>query len=614
MRASWLGGLALVAGLAFPASGGAAGGTYGVVECGSLNREAIDAVQRDSPEYAVKDYCDDAANGNSFTITNRLFAVEGKRGLVRFPTGSDQLGIVGVSVDAKLRGDDGSHPRLWLADRHLDEVAHFASSDSSGTGYQHYTWSTTHPGAFQFVASLGCERDTCGQTDQAKVLVRNVRLTVADYQDPVVTPDETGLLGGGWLRGTQKLSVVADDADSGPRILNASATGSVLTSTIASCDVVSATDLAKRFRPCNSRPLIDQQFSTAAFPLQDGNVALTLCAADFASNLTCVPRLLRIDNTLPTLAFATGQNPDNPELISAPATDLTSGLASGEIFYRAQGAMSWIPLATTLSGGVLHAYVDSTSVTPGNYEFMAIVSDVAGNQASTSLREDGKPMVLTFPLKSAVRLNAHLVPGGERRETIGYGQDSKISGRLSKRSGAPIRHEDVKIVEHFGRGALINRRVRKVRTHGDGSFGERIPAGPSRAITVSYAGSTQNLSRDAKAGRLVVNSKAGFHTSKRRVAEGHSVVFSGRVFHKGARIPDGGKLIELQVRDGQHWNTVRQAFYTKPDGRYQLRYRFRADYISNARFRFRVKVAREQGWPYRAPVRTRSRSLVVVAR
>src|SRR3954451_14783026 len=102
MRGWWLGGLALVAGLAFPASAGAAGGTYGVIECGSLNRDAADAVQRDSPEYAVKDYCDDAANGNSFVITTRLLAVDGKRGLVTFPTGSAQLGIVGVSVDAKL--------------------------------------------------------------------------------------------------------------------------------------------------------------------------------------------------------------------------------------------------------------------------------------------------------------------------------------------------------------------------------------------------------------------------------------------------------------------------------------------------------------------------------
>ena len=114
--------------------------------------------------------------------------------------------------------------------------------------------------------------------------------------------------------------------------------------------------------------------------------------------------------------------------------------------------------------------------------------------------------------------------------------------------------------------------------------------------------------------RLVVRSKAGLRTSRRRVKEGRSVVFKGTVRHKGARIPPGGKLVELQVRDGKFWNTVRQAFYTKPDGRYRLRYRFRADYTRNAKFHFRVKIVREQGWPYRAPVRTRARKVVVVAR
>src|SRR4051794_28901037 len=288
MRASWLGGLALVAGLAFPASGGAAGGTYGVVECGSLNREAIDAVQRDSPEYAVKDYCDDAVNGNSFAITNRLLAVDGKRGLVRFPTGSDQLGIVGVSVDAKLRGDDGSHPRLWLADRHLDEVAHFASSDSSGTGYQHYTWSTTHPGAFQFVASLGCERDTCGQTDQAKVLIRNVKLTVADYADPVVVPQDTGLLGGGWLRGSVRLSAIVVDDGSGVVDATASADSVQFADESGGCATIPGTNLAPRIVPCVTPPVIEQQPQTSLPPFRDGSVSLNLCASDFARNVACV--------------------------------------------------------------------------------------------------------------------------------------------------------------------------------------------------------------------------------------------------------------------------------------------------------------------------------------
>ena len=92
------------------------------------------------------------------------------------------------------------------------------------------------------------------------------------------------------------------------------------------------------------------------------------------------------------------------------------------------------------------------------------------------------------------------------------------------------------------------------------------------------------------------------------------MVFRGRVGHRAARIPAGGKLIELQVRDGSRWETVRQAFYTRANGRFRVRYRFGRFYTSNVSYRFRLKVLRERGWPYKAPVKSRSRKLVVKAR
>jgi hypothetical protein len=111
-----------------------------------------------------------------------------------------------------------------------------------------------------------------------------------------------------------------------------------------------------------------------------------------------------------------------------------------------------------------------------------------------------------------------------------------------------------------------------------------------------------------------VRTRTTFRLSRRRVPEGRRVVFRGRVAHRAARIPAGGKLIELQVRDGRRWDTVRQAFYTRPSGRYRLRYRFGRFYASNVSYRFRIKVLRERGWPYKAPVKSRSRRLVVEAR
>jgi len=598
-----------------PATAFGAGNTYTVVECDPLNRADPDAALRDSSAYTVKDFCDDPAGEYAIQIGNRAHAISGHRGLVRFRTGSPALGIVGVKLDAKLRGDGGSHPRLWLADDDLVEVDRIAGGDSPGTDFHHYTWSTNRPGAQQLVASLTCEEpDGCKKSDLAKTWIKDVRLVVADYADPELTSLAGSLVGGGWVRGFGGVSASYGDTGSGLATAEMTLNGVKLDDSTQSCSAIAGAEFASRVEPCPLTTSLSDAFDTTNPPFHDGINAIEVCGIDFADNRTCQERTAEVDNSPPLLSFTSSQDSRNPEQIRAPVSDVTSGVSSGQISYRAVGTSIWQPLATDFQNGALAAYVDSAAVPAGDYEFSATATDAAGNQTTTTLRDDGQPMVLTFPLKAATRLRAHLVPGGERRETVGYGQDSKVSGRLLSASGAPLRGENVKVVEHFGQGALIDRRVRRVRTNRDGFFGERIPAGPSRAITATYGGSTRFLTDEAKVGRLVVRSKAGFRTSRKRVKEGKSVLFHGRVHHRAARIPPGGKLVELQVRDGRFWNTVRQAFYTDPDGRYRLRYRFRADYVSNAKFRFRVKVAREQGWPYRAPVRTRARKLVVVAR
>jgi hypothetical protein len=97
------------------------------------------------------------------------------------------------------------------------------------------------------------------------------------------------------------------------------------------------------------------------------------------------------------------------------------------------------------------------------------------------------------------------------------------------------------------------------------------------------------------------------------VPEGHRVAFEGRIGHLAARIPSGGKLVELQVKDGKSWQTVRHPFYTRPTGKYRLHYRFARFYVRDVHYRFRVRVLRERGWPYKAPVSSRVRELVVKA-
>jgi hypothetical protein len=598
-----------------PSSAGAVGQTYTVVQCHPLNRAHANAILEDAPPYAARSFCGDPQNDYAMKVTSTRDSRHGGYGRVRWTTGSPALGIVSVDLKAKLRRDNHNTARLWMADPHLNEVTRVATGDNDPTAYRHYGWDAAGHGPRQFVASLSCERaDGCKQSDLAKTWVRDVRLKVADYMDPSFSGLSGALLGTGWLRGAQGLHALAEDSGSGLAEIVATANGAQLATRDGDCETVPGTVYAARFASCSAELTLDAQPDTAGPPFREGRNALSVCVLDLAGNRTCDRHTVDVDNTPPAIAFAAAQDLDDPELIRAPVSDATSGINSGQIFYRPVGQTSWRPLDTLLQSGELRARIDSTVEPPGEYEFMAQVSDVAGNSAQTTSRIDGQPMTLTFPLKSGVKLDAHLAPGGSRRMTVAYGQGAKAAGRLRDASGQPLAGQEVTITEYFGAGALIDRRVRTVRTDADGLWGERLPAGPSRTVSATYDGTTRYLADRAKAGRLRVKTRATFHLSRRHVLEGRRVTFRGRVAHFAARIPAGGKLIELQVKDGSQWHTVRQAFYTRRNGRYRMHYRFARFYTSDVAYRFRVKVLRETGWPYKAPVSSRAKRLVVKAR
>jgi hypothetical protein len=606
--------VALLAGVTLPASAGAAGATYTVVQCHSSNRLHADAIFEDAPAYASQAFCGDPRNDHAIKVTSTRDAQHDRSGRARWATGSRYLALVSVDLQAKLRRDKGHAPRLWMADSRLNEVARIARGHRGPTGYRHYSWKTRGHGSRQLVASLTCQSTRCRQSDRAKAWVRSVRLKVADYADPSFATPSGTLFATGWIRGSQNIHAQARDSGSGLGGLRAVANGSLVAGRGGACDTIAGTFHAARFEVCSHGIFLDEVADTRLAPFHDGRNQVSVCAVDFAGNRTCDSRTVKVDNTPPALAFTNAQRRNDPELIRAPVFDATSGVRSGEILYRPAGEASWRPLPTQLQSGELRARVDSTVDPPGSYEFMARARDVAGNLVQTTSRADGQPMSLAFPLKSGVRLSAHFAPGAASRMTIGYRRRAKVAGRLMDASGRPLARQQVTVIEHFTDGALINRRVRHVETDPDGLWGERLPAGPSRSVTVRFDGTRRYLADGARAGRLRVRTRTTFHLSRRRVPEGRRVVFRGRVAHRAARIPAGGKLIELQVRDGRRWETVRQAFYTRPSGRYRLRYRFGRFYASDVPYRFRVKVLRERGWPYKAPVKSRSRRLVVEAR
>ncbi len=168
------------------------------------------------------------------------------------------------------------------------------------------------------------------------------------------------------------------------------------------------------------------------------------------------------------------------------------------------------------------------------------------------------------------------------------------TGRLLDPSGDPLANRSVRVIEHFGDGALIRTRPTQLTTDDSGRFSTKLPAGPSRQVEVKFDGSAKYLPADRVAGSLSVKSRATLRLSSKSVREGGHVRFVGRVAHFGARIPSGGKLLELQVRvQAGRWQTVKHAFRSKASGRYRLGYRFGNHYTQDARFRFRLKVEKE---------------------
>jgi hypothetical protein len=442
-------------------------------------------------------------------------------------------------------------------------------------------------------------------------------MTLADYADPeVVVGGE--LVSGGWLRGESAIHFVGRDEGSGLRQIEVRINGSESgVESLGLCEgLITGTDLAGSVRPCEPEiPAAEFRLSTAAGPFHEGSNLVDVCGLDFAGNETCRSHQVLVDNVAPSLSFTAAQDSEDPELIQAVVADQHSGVSTGEIAYRREGGTLWQPLETTVQGGALRARVDSTASPPATYEFRAIATDLAGNRAETTRRTDGLEMRLTFPLKKGVDLNAAIEPGGAERVTVPYGKRSRVSGVLREIAGGPIPDQDVVVREYFGEGALIRDRLTTVQTDSRGRWTSKLPAGPSRRVTAHYAGTQRYLSGTSLGGQLAVRTKASLRTSKSRVPEGGRVIFRGKLGRLGARIPPGGKLLELQVKQDKHtYQTVGQGFRSSPSGRYRVPYRFGRFYQYDVRFKFRVKVAREADWPYKAPVRSRGRTVTVLDR
>jgi hypothetical protein len=133
------------------------------------------------------------------------------------------------------------------------------------------------------------------------------------------------------------------------------------------------------------------------------------------------------------------------------------------------------------------------------------------------------------------------------------------------------------------------------RTTSHGRFTYLAPKGPARVILFRYGGSPQVRGSNTSV-RLNVAAKTTFEVNRRQAVNGEYVEFSGNV--KGGFVPPVGTLVELQVYTRGRWRIFAQPRAAVDTGRWAFQYRFET-IRGTVRFRFRARIRRQPGYPFR---------------
>jgi hypothetical protein len=333
-----------------------------------------------------------------------------------------------------------------------------------------------------------------------------------------------------------------------------------------------------------------------------GDYTLKLWLKDQAGNQD--PRLsapvvhLRYDDASPELAFEP-IDPHDPTLVAVRTSDRGSGVGSGVISMRRSGQANWLSLPTTVQDGRLLAHIDDERLADGVFELSAQATDLAGNQRTTTQRQDGSAATITLPLRLKIGLRAGVVL---RRGSVSkvarvayaqYGQLVRVRGRLTSPEGNPLQDVEVQAYTQVRDGMTPPRLIATVKTSRTGRFAFLVRKGPSRTIRIRYAGAPQ-IRGVTRLVTLNVRSKTTIKPSRRHAVNGESVRFHGRI--KTGRIPSQGKLVEMQVWIRGTWRTFAT---TRANRRGGWSYAYRFDGTRGRQiYRFRASVPREAGYPF----------------
>jgi len=353
-----------------------------------------------------------------------------------------------------------------------------------------------------------------------------------------------------------------------------------------------------------------------------GEWSLRLWREDEAGNQEMAnasePVHLRFDPEPPQLGFET-PSADDPTRIAVQATDRISGVAGGGIEISRVGSGTWQALPTSQEGDTLVTRIDDAALPPGDYELRANAHDLANNLAETDQRLDGQPMRLRLPLRIATSMEAGVI--GKRaakrrkgkprtvlepRDKVAFGRRARLGGRIVNSSGHGLAGAKVLVYSQPKEGT--EQLEGTLATNASGRFAYEVEVRSSQRFRFVFPGTATILPVEDTAA-LLVKATSTISVRPKRVLNGGSVTFKGRVL--GRPLPEGGKLIELQVRLTDEWQTFRTV-RSDSDGSWRVPYRFRRT-CGVQHLRFRAHLPGEATYPLE-PASSRQRVVRVRGR
>lgn len=322
---------------------------------------------------------------------------------------------------------------------------------------------------------------------------------------------------------------------------------------------------------------------TRAFDLAgvaDGRHTVTLVAEDAASNITRSERVVELDGTLPVVDRVTVSG----RRVTVDVADGLSGVAGGTIEARRKRDAPFVALKTTLRGGRLVAQVPR-SYPKSRLGLRVAVADKAGNALSA--------VVTSMSLSTRVG-RARLRKVRNERATVPYGRAVTVSGRLTTSDNVAMPGQPVVISGAIRRAGAPVEQLATTVTRADGHFAVKLPAGPSRKLTVSYPGAEGFLPR-ARDVALHVPARSSLHASTTTLRGAGTVRFSGRLGVIGTSLPSGGLRVDLQAYDRGSWRTFASPRARGTRAAWRTSYRFSG---VPGRYPIRVRIRREALFPY----------------